>query len=194
MTHPVPGSRLTAPFDQMRPLSVPESQRTHVHGAIDLAAPVGTPILATEAGMLYYFVAFRPTRNRELAELELDNEPFDFAGHPYFYDTYGALIVLLGESGKTHLFCHSFMNQLFNDPPVRVRWRYKESPAIERHPLTAFYTTNGYGRYVHEGDHIGDVGSAGYSTGPHVHYEMHSGRRWQPHGDRPNPAEYIEED
>jgi hypothetical protein len=193
MQHPVPGSRISASYEQKRPLSVPMDRRTHVHGAIDIVADVGTPISAPERGMLYYFAAFRHDRSRTLAELYLDGEPFDFAGRPYFYDVFGGIIILLGNSGKTHLLAHSFMNQLFNSPPVRVRWKYKESLKVERWPLTAFYTTNGYGRHVEEGDTIGAVGNAGYSTGAHVHWEIHNGRRWQEYADRPNPADYIEE-
>jgi len=193
MQHPLPGSRISASYEQKRPLSVPMDRRTHVHGAIDIVADVGTPILAPERGMLYYFAAFRHDRSRTLAELNLDGEPFDFAGRPYFYDVFGGIIILLGNSGKTHLLAHSFMNQLFNSPPVRVRWKYKESLKVERWPLTAFYTTNGYGRHVEEGDTIGAVGNAGYSTGAHVHWEIHNGRRWQEYADRPNPADYIEE-
>jgi hypothetical protein len=191
MTFPVPGGVITARYDQLRPLHA--EVKTHIHGAIDIAADTGTEILAPETGMVYYFAAFRPDRSRTMDELELDDQPFDFGAQPYFYDIYGAITVLVGRSGITHLFCHSFLNQLFNDPPQRVQWRYKESPKLERWPLTAFFTTNGHGRHAYEGREIAAVGNAGYSTGPHVHYEMHHGRFWQPHNKRPNPADYFEE-
>ena len=192
MTFPVPGGRLTAGFDQMRPLSVPMDQRTHVHGAIDIAAAIGTPIIAPEAGMLHYFAAFRPDHDRTMGEFGENQFPFYFMGRPYFYDIYGALILVLGKSGHTHIFAHSFLNHLFNAPPHRVKWKYDESPAFERFPLTAFFTTNGYGHHISEGATIGSVGNAGYSTGPHVHYEMHKGRLWQEHAKRPRPTDYFE--
>lgn len=189
MRSPVESGTITARFDQLRPLSA--ERPTHVHGAVDIAAPVGTPIVAPERGMLHYFAAYRPNTSRSMSELELDSQPFDFAGRPYFYDIYGGIIVLLGASGKTHLICHVFMNQLFNQAPTRVTWRYKESPKLERFPLAAWYTTNGYGRHVKEGDKIAAVGNAGYSTGPHIHWEIHSGRRWQEYGKRPDPEQYL---
>lgn len=193
MTWPVPGGQITAGFDQMRPLSVSPGQRWHKHGAIDIAAPVGTPILACERGMLYYFAAIRPNRDRDMYELKLEHGPFDFGGKAYFYDVFGALAILLGDSGVTHIFAHSWINQLFNEPPKRVRWRYKESPKVERFPLCAFFTMNGYGRHVHPGDEIAYVGNAGYSTGAHAHYEMHGGRAWQRWEHRPRPDAHYKE-
>lgn len=193
MTYPVPGGKITAGFDQKRPLSAQAHERWHVHGAIDIAAPAGKPIYAPERGMLFYFAAIRPNRDRDMRELELEHGPFDFGGKAYFYDVFGALAIVLGNSGITHIFAHSWLNQLFNVPPVRVRWQYKESPKVERFPLCAFFTTNGHGRHINEGDHIADVGNAGYSTGPHAHYEMHRGRAWQRWEQRPRPDAFYKE-
>jgi hypothetical protein len=199
MTWPVPGGRVTAGFDQMRPLSLPEEQRTHVHGAVDIAAAAGTSIFAPEQGMLHYWIAYRPDVTRSIDEIGFvfrdSNQqrfPFDMSGHNYFYDIYGGAICVLGKSGITHVLCHSWGNQLYNDGR-NLRWRYAESKREERFPITVWYTTNGFGQHVREGDSIGKVGNAGFSTGPHVHYEMHKGRHWNAHNMRPRPADYYQE-
>lgn len=190
MTFPLPGGRFTAGYHQPRPLA--SETPTHVHGAIDVAAPVGTPVLAPEAGRLHYFAAFREDRSRKMGELDLSRFPFQFLGRPYFYDTYGGVAILFGKSGWTHLFAHHFLNQLFNTPPHRMRWHYEESAHLERWPAIAFFTTNGAGHYVREGDTITYVGTAGYSTGPHIHYEIHRTGRWTPHDQRPNPEDIFD--
>ena len=41
------------------------------------------------------------------------------------------------------------------------------------------------------GDLIGYVGNAGYSTGPHVHWEIHHGWQIDYYGNRVNPANLI---
>lgn len=199
MTWPVPGGRVTVGFDQPRPLSVPVEQRTHPHGAIDIAHSVGADIVAPEDGMLHYWLAFRPDTARQMTELDFvfrENNrikfPFQVGHHNYFYDIYGGCIFLLGASGITHVFCHSFGNQLYNKGNT-LMWRYAESKVSERFPCTVWYTTNGSSQHVREGALIGHVGNAGYSTGPHVHYEMHRGRHWNAHDLRPRPASYYTE-
>lgn len=192
MIFPVPEGRVSVGFDQMRPLSAPPEQRTHPHGALDIAARTGERIIAPEGGMLHYWLAFRPDKTRRISELNHVVFPFHFQGHNYFYDIYGGVIILLGKSGMTHFFCHSFANQLYNLSGHRMRWKYAESRETERFPVFVWYTVNGFGHHVREGEKIGDVGNAGFSTGPHVHYEMHKGRMWNPHADRPRPENYYD--
>lgn len=49
------------------------------------------------------------------------------------------------------------------------------------------------GDYVHQGDIIGYVGSTGWSTGPHLHYEVHeNGRKINPLTFDPPPAEPVD--
>lgn len=170
---------ITTGFDQPRPLTVPPRKRKHKHGSWDIAAPAGTPVLAPEPGRLYYFCAWRPDLSRRMRELKLSDAPFDMAGYHYFYDTYGALIILIGDSGKAHVICHAWLNQLYNDNPTgnNIRWTYRESPKVERWPLACLHTFHDT-NVVMSGEHIGAVGSAGLSSGPHIHYEIHPRAVW----------------
>jgi len=176
---------ISTPFDELRPLTVPPKERTHVHGAIDISARTGTTIHAPERGTVFYFAAIRDSLRRTMKELDLVG-PFDFRGEHYFYDTYGGIVLLFGQSGWTHLFCHSYLNQLFNKAPLRLRWKYHESPVRERWPLFAWHTFEDP-TPVSAGETIGFVGSAGQSSGPHLHYEIHHGTKWETWGDRVNP-------
>ena len=47
----------------------------------------------------------------------------------------------------------------------------------------------GVSRPAYAGEVIAEVGNAGYSTGPHVHWEIHKGWTLTPHGSRPDPEE-----
>ncbi len=87
------------------------------HFAIDIAAPVGTPVLAADSGMVVFV---------------------GWSGN------YGKLIKIDHGGGKM------------------VTW-YAH--------LSGFNVQ--VGDTVHKGDVIGYVGNTGYSTGPHLHYEIH---------------------
>jgi len=138
MTWPVPGrTDVSATFEQMRPLSVPKEERTHIHGAIDIPAPSGTEIIAPEDGVVVCFAAMRRSRNLGGGEMpDMDLAGFDIRGHHYYYDIYGGVIVLVGDSGRVHVITHSWRNQLFN------RWAHSrgasietvETPEVERFP------------------------------------------------------------
>ena len=45
-----------------------------------------------------------------MGELKFPSLPFDIAGHGYFYDVYGALIIVRVKSGLTHVLDHSYLN------------------------------------------------------------------------------------
>lgn len=106
----------------------PYSGARKFHAGSDLAAPLGTPILAIADGIV------------------------SFAGRR---GTYGGLITIehtVSGQRVTSYYAHLYDNGIH----VAV------------------------GDTVTAGQHIGDVGSAGKSTGPHLHVEIHPGGASQP--------------
>jgi murein DD-endopeptidase MepM/ murein hydrolase activator NlpD len=106
----------------------PYSRKPKFHAGSDLAAPLGTPILAVADGV----VAFAGQRG-----------------------SYGGLIIL--DHTVNGVSVASYYGHMYPDG---------------MHVAT--------GDSVAAGQHIGDVGSAGKSTGPHLHLEIHPGGSDQP--------------
>lgn len=182
---PVKG-RITAAFDQPRPLGA--EKPTHIHGAVDIAASVGTPIYAPEPGLAFYWVAMRPEPGKFWPKMPRlyrhEIKSFPFAN--YFYDMFGGVIVLRAPDMRTHLITHSYARQLFNLGTMRhMRKWWVEESADKRFPISAVYSET---RSVDEGDVIGYVGNAGYSTGAHIHWEVHPSYSWYRHEDRIEPT------
>jgi len=177
---PVVG-KITSRFTDPRPLSNPGE---HIHGAIDIAAPVGTKIYAPESGVVFAQQSLRCDESRRWAHpVEVDRWPNPFC--QYFYDVFGGVLVLRSEEGtRVHVLCHSYANQLFDDVFDLQEKVYIESPEDERFPLCYWHTRP---IIVDEGELIGKVGNSGYSTGPHVHWEIHPGDTWFPHSRRLDP-------
>lgn len=98
------------------------------HNGIDIAAPIGTPVLAADSGM----VTFR-----------------GWSGN------YGNLLKVDHGSGKETWYSH----------------------------LNAYNVS--LGATVKKGEAIGFVGNTGFSTGPHLHYEVHID------GDAVNPLQFY---
>jgi hypothetical protein len=187
---------ISASFDQPRPLTA--NIKTHIHGAIDIAVPSGVPIMAPEPGSVFSFAITRSSNRVSPSELPKLDFMFDIQRHHYFYDIYGGVIVLLASSGRTHIITHSWRRQMF------TRWRqaYRlnhddaiidmgvfESEREERFPaICGEYTAP---VKVQGNEIIGYVGNAGFSTGPHIHWEIHPGRKWVKHDKRLNPEDFI---
>jgi murein DD-endopeptidase MepM/ murein hydrolase activator NlpD len=177
---PVAG-KITATFGQPRPL---EGPKTHIHGAIDIACPVGTAIFAPEDGVLFYGAVWRTGNKTDWICRE--NYPWQ----NYFYDIFGGLIILKTFSGRVHLFAHSYFNQLYNRGFVPdYQWIYIEQPEDERYPVHGMITNIGTPKK--KGEHIGDVGNAGYSTGAHVHWEIHNAWEVTPYAERLDPRTFA---
>jgi len=178
MLWPFPGNtNITANFNDPRPLSNPGK---HPHGAIDIGLKVGSPIIAPERGTLFGYYSIRPVESIYWPVGEQVDNPY----RNYFYDMYGGLLVLKGDSGITHIFTHIYMNQLRNKNKCLSKWKPLEQKANARFPIFCERSEN---VRVYPGAEIGNSGNAGYSTGAHCHYEQHRGFKWQSWEDRPDP-------
>lgn len=198
MVQPIHGT-LTSNFHEIRPLSLQrkikeghsltkiEKGVLHIHGAVDIANVIGSLMLAPEDGRVFSFMTTRSRTNEFWKEGEgpkILGKTFPYKN--YFYDLYGGLTVLLGNSGRVYLFCHIFGNHLFNKNPITLNFDkpYCESKAKSRFPLMAFYSKP---VFIKEGCPISKMGDAGYSTGPHVHLEVHPSYRLYKYSERIDP-------
>jgi len=188
---PIDGPRkISARWDELRPLSAPVEERNHVHGAIDIAAPVGTSILAPEDGSVFYYRALRPNDREVWDDEVLGPRGLRFPFKNYFYDTFGAIAILEGDSGLVHLFAHSYFRQHFSRFPAAA-WTYQEQIETSRFVIECMHTFT-MPRRVYAGREIARSGNAGYSSGPHIHWEIHKKPgELNPFGERPDPESFI---
>lgn len=187
---PAPGA-ITAGWSQPRPLSVPPEQRHHVHGAIDIAGGVGEPVLAPAAGVCYRVCIVRAQGGPGWAWPLREGDVRILPWQDYPYDVYGGITILDTQDGYVHLFCHTYMRQLQKLTRGLV-WSYQEQPSDTRWP-TMIWHTFAWPQTVEAGEVIAEIGNAGYSKGPHVHWEIHRGWTLTPYGDRPDPEELLRE-
>lgn len=176
MIWPFPGNTLiTTPWDDPRPVGNPGK---HVHGGIDIGCRTGSRIVAPEDGGLCLYYARRMQDGQYWPAGTLDDFPF----RNYFYDMFGGVAVLRGSSGKTHVFTHLYAKQMNNN--ARHDWAVIEEPGKKRFPLLAHMAGE---IRIRKGEFICYTGDSGFSSGPHCHYEIHDGFKWQDWGERPDP-------
>ena len=180
---PVDGN-ITTDFFDPRPLSKPPEKRDHVHGAIDIGAASGSPIRMPELGTVWLWAAFRSKGGMVWPETPTINGE----GNPfcnYFYDTFGGVIICRSADEKrTHVITHCFIKQMFNGED---RGYSIEQPGKMRFPIHGIYSEK---RTEYAGAVIGRVGNAGFSTGSHAHWEIHTSNRWQRWENRINPERW----
>jgi hypothetical protein len=191
---PLRGGRITTPFDEMRPLSVPPAQRNHIHGALDLAGGDGI-IRAPAKGTAQGAVIFRSPGGAWGAKgLEEKSEILEFPWREYWYDIYGGIIVLYEPNGRMHILCHVWAAQLLNHQPHPAQFPFRFAYYIEerettRHPCHMMLTE---ATEIKEGQPLARVGNAGQSTGTHLHWEIHhTSKRIDDYAGRINPEEYL---
>ena len=229
--------RLTVEFWQSRPLSRPDRDRTHPHGAWDIAPTgnavdpycreklgAGVGIYAPEDGEVAFFAAIRnkPGEPMSTTSRRMPKDFFDMRNHYYFYDLYGGMIILRGkESGYTHIFTHCHLDSMFKysapylekevggrnenffsnlkrnnkRPELRglERFRIIEAGGTDNKFPIILYSNLEKPYSVKAGRLLSTIGNAGFSTGPHIHYEIHHGDHYEAHRKRVNPIDVYPE-
>ena len=210
---------ITVEFNQLRPLSRDKKDRDRPHAAWDIA-PQGSPsdeksrekvgggrgIYAPEPGELAFFFAFRDRPGRGMPG-EHPKDLFDIKRHFYFYDAYGGVIILKGESGYTHVMTHSWYGSIMNYVVPYLEGRPNSKRTPNRFKVAQVNRSGDDGKRfpflfhenlkrpyeVEEGELIGTIGNAGFSTGAHIHYEIHEGDQWVEYTERCDPKDFYPE-
>jgi murein DD-endopeptidase MepM/ murein hydrolase activator NlpD len=176
MTFPVQRKHtISSGFTEPRPLSNPGK---HIHGAIDIKVPKGTAIYAPEPGLVFYHFNYRCSKGTRNIYWS-DKTWYAFSN--YFYDVFGGLIIVEGKQ-LTHVFAHietETLNKQMNGKIICREWH------IDNDKIAILHLDDGHP--VREGDIVGHSGNAGFSTGPHIHYEIHRHRNWDRWERRVNP-------
>ena len=185
MILPIKSGRITGHFDDPS-----KSDPTRIHGALDVVDPEpdGGDIVAPISGDAMGWIAHRPASTMFWPELPYcHGRRCSFAN--YFYDMFGGVIILTGWDGHTHIITHSYGRQLTHPASIFFNWAWVEEHKDARWPIFGLYSAV---VPVEKGEIIGRVGSAGFSTGKHVHWEVHRTTVWQPHVERIDPEQHLE--
>lgn len=180
MIIPIKGGKVTTGFDEPRPLSNPG---LHVHGALDVAGGDGMVRSPCEGvATTYMFIRTKDGSWAKNEKSEIENIPVK----DYWYDIYGGLIVIIeAKTGVMHVMTH-FWSKVLQERFGEMR--LIESSADGRWPSFALVGEN---FKVSEGQALASIGNAGFSTGAHVHWEVHHAAVIEPYKDRIRPERYI---
>ena len=160
MILPIKGGVITSPFNEPRPL---EGAKTHVHGALDVARGDGIALAPVSGVARAYLFLRSQTPWSRTDKTEILAVP----AREYWYDLFGGVIEIRADDGTYHLMTHfygSVLQERFGP------FKYIESNVQTRTP-TIMLASNG--KMLSEGDKLCAIGNAGYSTGPHIHWEIH---------------------
>jgi hypothetical protein len=180
MNIPVKGGKITADFRDPRPLSNPGQ---HVHGALDIAGGDGIVRSPCEGvARAYVFI-----RSKDSSWAKQDKPQIEAIQlRDYWYDIYGGLIVIMeAKTGRMHVMTHFWSKAL---QERFGQFEVIESSANGRWPSFALV---GEEFKVAEGQALAPIGNAGFSTGPHLHWEVHPAGIVERHADRIDPMRYV---
>ena len=174
---------ITANFYDPRPLSRPGE---HVHGAVDIVQGRGqSPLVySLVEGTLVARVIRRPPQGAWASneKLGITSDPV----HLYFEDIYGGIITIEEDSGRYHILAHFYGSQLHKRFSLS---EYTETIADSCWPVHMWKSKE---VRVQVGEPLVNIGNAGYSTGPHLHWEIHHSRTLDPYSERLDPeVEYV---
>jgi len=168
---------LTGKFNDKR------DNKSGFHGAWDLAAPKGTIIYAPEEGYMIFHKIWRHPNN-VTADQYWGEGGWYFLSN-YYQDIFGCIIVVLGISGLTHVFCHIEEDDFYDLLQHKGNLYSVKGKRFDYKTYVKSVLNLSDPKGVVEGETVGFVGNEGYSTGPHIHYEIHRDRMWG----RVDPAE-----
>lgn len=182
---PVEGGQVTAGYYDPRPYSKPPEKRDRFHKGWDIASDAERPeILAPETGKLYFHMIVRAPNDYMGDQFWPNSRWYAFSN--FYFDTYGCLTLLHGDSGRWYVFAHQDPDTMFSlvrDYGIMKSWT-REGDGYNRYVRA--YLTLDMPVGVSEGDPVGHIGNSGYSTGSHLHMQIHKNRSYQ---SRIDPAE-----